>query len=944
MLEVHLLGTFDVKHKNKSISITSRPAQSLFAYLILHAGKSHRREKLAGMLWPDSLEETARDNLRHALWRVRKALATASATRFLHADDVSIRFEDSSDFWLDAAALEAMGDDSSADDLIKVLSEYQGELLPGFYEEWVALEREHVASTFEHHMARLMSLLQQEERWLDIQDWAERWIKLGQKPEPAYRALMSAHAAQGDMSKVAATYERCAKSLREFGIEPSEQTKELYQKIKSGKEMPRSVRATSVPANKEISSNIPVPLTSFVGREQELKEIAGLLSASRLLTLTGSGGVGKTRLAIHTANDLIGTFKDGVFWVGLVGVLDENLIPQVIAGSLNVREVSDEPLMETLKTYLKPKQVLLVIDNCEHLIRDCAHYVEQLLAACPKLKILATSIEALGIFHETTWQVPSLPLPEMQRSLSPRELQSYSSIELFNVRAGNARNSFVLDERNASSVAQICHRLDGIPLALELAAARIKVLSVEEIAARLDDRFSLLTAGSRTAVPRHQTLRATLDWSHDLLTEAERVLFRRLAVFAGGFTLEAAESVCSQGMKQSDILDLLGRLVDKSLVVVEQVSDLGETRYRLLETIRQYALEKLAGAGEARETRDLHLEFFAQFAEFAEPKMFGWESPRWYRKLDQELDNIRTALEWATNSGKADVALNVDGSLVYFWFAHGLGGSEWHDRVQQALSRPEGKKPSLARAKALNGLGFMYWADVYPTDRRSELEEALRIGKEMNDPRTVATALRNLGLLENIQGNYAEARTHLEQSLEIWRELGLEGKTGSTWTLIFLGDAALNHSNPDWARSLYEETVAFLRELGDLNFLAYSIRRLAQLMWHEGRYDDAIVQLQESLKLNQDVADPRGVVACLAGFAAVAVGRGQFPRAAQVMGAVETQLADLGIPLLYMDKLEYERNLAIVQAKLDEQAFKNFWIKGTHMSLEQAMDFALERT
>lgn len=944
MLEVHLLGTFDVKHKNKSISITSRPAQSLFAYLILHAGKSHRREKLAGMFWPDSLEETARDNLRHALWRVRKALATASATRFLHADDVSIRFEDSSDFCLDVAALEAMGDDSSADDLIKVLSEYQGELLPGFYEEWVALEREHVASTFEYHMARLMSLLQQEERWLDIQDWAERWIKLGQKPEPAYRALMSAHAAKGDMSKVAATYERCAKSLRELGIEPSEQTKELYQKIKSGKEMPRSVRATSVPAEKEISSNIPVPLTSFVGREQELKEIARLLSASRLLTLTGSGGVGKTRLAIHTANDMIGKFKDGVFWVGLVGVSDENLIPQVIAVSLNVREVSDEPLMETLKTYLKPKQVLLVIDNCEHLIRYCAHYVEQLLAACPKLKILATSIEALGIFHETTWQVPSLPLPEMQRSLSPRELQSYSSIELFNARAGNARNSFVLDERNASSVAQICHRLDGIPLAIELAAARIKVLSVEEIAARLDDRFSLLTAGSRTAVPRHQTLRATLDWSHDLLTEAERILFRRLAVFAGGFTLEAAESVCSQGMKQSEILDLLGRLVDKSLVVVEQVSELGETRYRLLETIRQYALEKLAGEGEARETRDLHLEFFAQLAEFAEPKMFGWESPRWYRKLDQELDNIRTALEWATNSGKADIALNVDGSLVYFWFAHGLGGSEWHDRVQQALSRPEGKKPGLARAKALNGLGFMYWADVYPTDRRSELEEALRIGKEMNDPRTVATALRNLGLLENIQGNYAEARTHLEQSLEIWRELGPEGKTGSTWTLIFLGDVALNHSNPDWARSLYEETVAFLRELGDLNFLAYSIRRLAQLLWQEGHYDDAIASLQESLKLNQDIIDPRGVIACLAGFAAVAVGRGQFPRAAQLMGAVETQLVSLGIRLLYMDKLEYDRNLASLQTKLDEQAFKNFWIKGTHMSLDQAMDFALERT
>jgi tetratricopeptide (TPR) repeat protein len=382
--------------------------------------------------------------------------------------------------------------------------------------------------------------------------------------------------------------------------------------------------------------------------------------------------------------------------------------------------------------------------------------------------------------------------------------------------------------------------------------------------------------------------------------------------------------------------------VDKSLVVVEQVSDIGETRYRLLETIRQYALEKLAEAGDARATRDQHLEFFVRLAEQAEPNMFGRDSPRWFKRLDQELDNIRTALEWATNSGKADVALDVAGSLVYFWFAHGLGGSEWQDRVQEALSRPEGKKRTLARAKALNGLGFMYWADVYPTDRRPELEEALRIGKEMGDPRTIATALRNLGLLENINGNYTEARTFLEQSLEIWRKLGAAGKTGSTWTLIFLGDVALNHSNPDWARSLYEETVAVLRELGDLNFLAYSVRRLAQLYWQEGRYDDAIAQLQESLNRNQDIADPRGVIACLAGFAAIATAREQFQRAAQLMGAVETQLASLGIRLLYMDKMEYDRNLAVLQVKLDEHTLKQFWAKGNDMSFEETIKVALE--
>ena len=464
MLEVRLLGKFEVKSDGKPVAIPSRPAQSLFAYLILTAGTSHRREKLAGLLWPDSLEETARSNLRSALWKIRKAFPASDVAAYLFADDLTIAFNASAAYWLDVAELQKASENASVDELMTILSLYHGELLPGFYDEWMLLEREHLVSIFEHHMARLMSLLENEHRWLDIFDWAERWIKLGQKPEPAYRALMTAHAAKGDMSKVAVTYERCAKSLKEFDIEPSEQTKELYKNLKSGKEV--STNVTITPVEKQSFSSIPVPLTSFVGREQELKEIARLLSASRLLTLTGSGGVGKTRLAIQTAHDVIRQFKDGVFWVGLVGVSDEDLIPQVIAGSLNVREISDEPLIETLKSYFKPKEVLLVIDNCEHLIRACAQYIEQLLAACPWLKILATSIEALGIFNETNWQVPSLSLPEMQDPLSLKELQEFASIELFDQRARSAKSNFVLDERSAPSVAQICRQLDGIPLAI----------------------------------------------------------------------------------------------------------------------------------------------------------------------------------------------------------------------------------------------------------------------------------------------------------------------------------------------------------------------------------------------------------------------------------------------------------------------------------------------
>jgi non-specific serine/threonine protein kinase len=631
--------------------------------------------------------------------------------------------------------------------------------------------------------------------------------------------------------------------------------------------------------------------------------------------------------------------------MSLVGLFDENLIPQEIAQSLNLREVSHEPLIETLKRHLKSKDVLLVIDNCEHLIKACAEYVEQLLAACPKLKVLATSIEALGLFNENTWQVPSLPLPEAQASLSLKEIREFASIKLFDERASLAKEGFVLDERNASSIAQICNRLDGIPLAIELAASRIKILSVEEIAARLDNRFSLLTSGSRTAIPRHQTLRATIDWSHDLLTESERMLHRRLSVFVGGFTLEAAEAVCSLGeLKRSDILDLLGRLVDKSLVIVDTDSAVSETRYRLLETIRQYALEKLIESSEAPLTRDQHLRWYLDLAEKSEPNNFSSESAAWFRRLDRELDNIRAAIEWATNSGKAVMALRILGSLVYFWFAHGLVGTEWHERVQQALSRPEGRERTLARAKALNGIGFMYWADIYPTDRRPELDEALSIGRELGDPWNTATALRNLGLIENIKGNYLEARTLLEQSLVIWREMGSEGKTGSAWTLIFLGDVALLHYDAEWARSLFEESIGILKEPGDINFLSYSIRRLGHLLWREGDYKAAFALCRESLYSNQQVGDMRGVLACLAGFAAIAVAQGKFERAAQLMSAMEAHLSSSGIRLLYVDKLEYERNLPIVREKLDKKTLDKFWVEGRGMSLDDAIAFALEET
>ena len=948
MLEVRLLGMFEVKHKKKPITISSRPAQSLFAYLILSAGTPHRREKLAGMLWPDSLEETARDNLRHALWRVRKALPSQSKLDYLLTDDLSIGFNATAEYWLDAAALEKVGENASAQELIAVLSAYKGELLPGFYDEWVVLEREHLNSIFEHKMARLLALLQDEKRWLDILDWGERWIKLGQKPEPAYRALMSAHAAKGDMSKVAATYERCVKSLREFGMETSEQTRELYHNLKTGKDVPKTESISTKTSPKADSTNIPVPLTSFIGREKEVAEIVRLLNKNRLLTLTGSGGVGKTRLAIQSSNKLAEKFKDGVWWVDLVGLNDPLLMPQAIAKVVGVREVSSEPIMETLKNALKSKDLLLVLDNCEHLIDAAAKYAEHLLAACPNLKILATSRERLGIFNETAWHVPSLPLPEGS-SFPLKELKAFASVGLFVERTQNVKSDFALTDQNAALVSQICQRLDGIPLAIELAAARVKVISLEEILLRLDDRFSLLTAGSRTALAHQQTLRATIDWSYELLTEPERILFRRLAVLAGGFKLEAVETVCGFGeLKREDVLDLLSRLVDKSLAIVQSASSNGGTRYRLLETIRAYAREKLELAGEADTMRDRHLEFFMRLAEEAELYHFSSEQLVWFDRVETEIDNMRAALEWSVANVHAgdsktivlrqETGLRVSSALVWFW--HRSYARETSERLKQMLAMTD--KPTLGRARTLYSLGFLYWTVNSFLEARRALEEAVTISRKLDDGLTLSRSLGYLGAVAAAEGDHASAQSLLEESLSIARKFGPAGRKAASWALAFLGDVHFTQGDYPGSKQLYEEAVALTKEAHEKNMLGLMIRRLGYIALRQLDNTRAAEYFKESLESNQKVGHSVGICASLTAFANLALAQGKSSRAAQLYGAVERYLSDLSTPLFYSDEVEYQLGVLNLRRQPMDAALEKAWAKGAAMTMEQAMEFALK--
>ncbi|HKY56193.1 MAG TPA: BTAD domain-containing putative transcriptional regulator, partial [Anaerolineales bacterium] len=824
------------------------------------------------------------------------------------------------------------------------LSEYQGELLPGFYDEWVVLEREHLNSIYEHKMARLMSLLQDEKRWLDILEWGERWIKLGQKPEPAYRALMLAHAAKGDMSKVAATYERCVKSLRDLGIEPSAQTRALYERLRAGKETFEARTTITLKGKRRETpkTNLPVPLTSFIGREKEVEEIIKLLSKNRLVTLTGSGGVGKTRLAIQAANKLISKFKDGVWWVDLVGITDPVRVPQAAAQAVDVPGIPNQPLSKTLAEYFRTKKTLFILDNCEHLISACAQLADQLLGVCENLKILATSREALDILGETIWPVPSLSLPEAQEAYAIKSLNKFESIRLFSERALAVQPKFELTDQNSMAIVQTCRRLSGMPLAIELAAARVKMMSVDEIAKRLDDRFALLTAGNRTALPRHQTLRATIDWSFDLLFELERILFHRLSVFVGGFTLNAAEGIAAgEGILRSQVIDLLGNLINKSLIRVEE--NLGsedvETRYGMLETIREYAREKLREAREEVILRNRHLEFFLNMVEEVGPKLEGPEQKLLLDRLELEIDNLRAAMDWALESQEIDTALRFAGAFPRFWFirAHHNEGVE---RLKTILDRPNAKQPTPARLRALNAYLFMLWPAGQLAEMQPRGEEALALGIELGDRWNAGFALLWLGVSVSAQGDYSLARSYLEQSLEIWQNL--QEKTYMAWTFVFRGEVAMLQEDRTSAQELYSQAVPLLTEAQDYPFLAIPLRRLGQLAMSQSDFPRAAAFIKESLQHNWAVHDFRGTGACMAAFATLSLAQGETERAVKLLAVADAILEFIRTPFLAFDQQQFEHNVRQLREQVNKSTFTKAWTEGHAMPFEQAVEFVLK--
>ena len=613
------------------------------------------------------------------------------------------------------------------------------------------------------------------------------------------------------------------------------------------------------------ANNLPVQLTSFIGREKEMKEVQRLLEATHLLTLTGSGGCGKTRLALQVAAELVEDYADGVWLVELAALSDPALMPQAVATSLGLREEPGRPLTQTVTDYLFPKSALLLLDNCEHLLPACAGLVDTLLKACPHLCVLATSREALGMAGEQVYRVPSLLAPDPAALPSEEKewttiVSEYDAVCLFVVRAGMQKSEFALTRQNARAVASVCHRLDGIPLAIELAAARVRVLSVEEIDTRLEDRFRLLTGGSQTALPRQRTLRAAIDWSYDLLSAQERTLLSRLSVFAGGWGLEAAEAVCAEeGREDWEVLDLLTGLVDKSLVIAEERT--GTSRYRLLETVRQYSRERLVQAGEEAQIRGRHLEYYLALAEEAEPKLTGPEQGEWLGRLEAEHDNLRAALAWCqTEDEGAEAGLRLGGALYRFWHVRGHF-SEGRSYLTEAFGHKRAIGHDRERAKALGGAGFLAYAQGDYEAARSLHEESLSICRELGDKQGIAQSFNNLGNVAFSQGEYDSARALYEESLSIRRELG--DKQGIASSLHNLGGVAKEQGDYGSARALYEESLTILRDLGNKQGIAQSLNNLGNVAVYQGDYEASRRLYEESLTLRRELGDKRGIAQSL---------------------------------------------------------------------------------
>jgi predicted ATPase/DNA-binding SARP family transcriptional activator/DNA-binding CsgD family transcriptional regulator len=991
-LRIRLLGGFQVSVGSRSVEDDAwrlRKAAGLIKLLALAPRHHLPRGRVTELLWPDSPEKTASNNLRGALHAARKALG-AQGSEHLASEDGRLLLCPRSDLWVDTEAFEeAASAARRSRDLAAyrmAIDLYAGELLPGDrFEDWAEEERADLRRLYLELLIELAGLYREQREYDRAVGALQRVVAEEPAEEEAHASLMLLYALSGRQGEALAQYERLVEVLAtKLDAQPALETRRLRKNIADGTFVQDSTAVGSPgPATGAADHNLPVFTTSFVDREREMLEVKRELSMTRLLTLTGPGGSGKTRLALEVAHDLVGVYPDGVWLVELAPLSEPGLVVQEVAGVLDVQERSGEPLPDTLADELRPKRTLIVLDNCEHLLDGVAPLVRDLLRYCPQLRLLATSREALGVPGEIGRPVPPLSLPDPGMTIE--ELGGYGAARLFVDRALYRPAAFALTPENAGAVAEVCRQLEGIPLAIELAAARVGVLAVEQISERLSASLKILTSGGRTLTSRQRTLRGSLDWSHTLLDEPDKRLFARLSVFTGGWSTEAAEAVCSgEGVEGDEVLDLLGALVDKSLVAARTGTD-GAVRYRMLEIIRQYAAEKLVESGEVEKTRRRHAEFFLALAEEAGPELAGPQQGTWAEHLEKEYDNLRTALSWVVHREEDDLGLRFGVALWRFWFNRGYlsEGIGWLGRV---LAGSNSKARS--RVKALEGLGWFLQFQGELDRAKTTYKEMLDLSREFGDRESLATALNSLGVLAITRGDNRRARAWLEENLSVLEDL----EKGSAATIrkrhhVFnlLGALAINEEE-DYPKgaALWEQSLALARELGDKALVEVTLSNLAYAAVLQGEYEMATAHCQEVLTL---VHEPGGsgadyypetlvnlglaalgqgdherakssflralelarkeerkatILNVLEGMTDLASARKMEIRAARLWGAAEVGREATGIALPPGDWMLHEPYLASARSRLGKEAWEEALSEGRAMSLDKAAEYALE--
>ncbi|MDQ3929260.1 MAG: tetratricopeptide repeat protein, partial [Chloroflexota bacterium] len=769
-----------------------------------------------------------------------------------------------------------------------------------------------------------------------------------------------------------ATFVRWARGVSETGP-PSLPVRPITRKVESA--APAGHTAQFPP------SSLPASVTSFVGREREVARVRSLLWRAdvRLLTLTGPPGIGKTRLGLTVAASLGGEFEHGVWFVPLAPLFDPDLVPATIAKTLGLKESTGEPADAKLQTYLQHKQLLLVLDNFEQVV-EAAPTISGLLAVAPRLKVLVTSRAALHIYGEHEFAVPPLALPDLSEDISVDALSEYASVALFVERAQAANPDFELTPDNAQAVAEICARLEGLPLAIELAAARIKTFSPHAMLERLGHRLSLLVGGPLDRTPRQRTLRGAIEWSYSLLGQSETRLFRRLSVFVGGCTLEAAEAVCDvEGATDHDTPEVLESLANKSLLTYVTVD--AEPRFSMLETIREYGREQLQESGEADSIQQQHARYFLSLAERAEPELRGRGQGVWMQKLEIEHDNMRAALAWTLDNDIV-TALKLCAALWRFWWMRGFS-KQGYDWVERAVGIARGQRDSIpgqvfgaavhayatlahelgrfAEAETLynesrdiqrevgdrRGLavtlcnyGSLMWQRGQYGPAESLFQESFALYKMLEDRWGMSVVLTNLGVVASARQDYPTARAFQTQNLAIKREIGDEA--GLATTLNNLGVLAHYVGDLEEARQRFSESLEIRRRIGERPNTGVSLLNLGAVMCDLGDYATSRDLLRESLQMRHQMGDISGMCYALEEYACLAVELEQATEAVQIFGAVRTLRERLGAPGSPSERVRFNTKLAKAREQLHEEAFATAWHEGTAMSVDEVVALALE--